>query len=88
MPQLQLKGKEPGRNHPCPCGSGLNYKHCHGDIGKRAVCKAVMRETMVRLIIQTKLKKGLICEHGIAKDEHCKDCKIGKSDNELILGEN
>lgn len=20
----------PGRNDPCPCGSGLRYKHCHG----------------------------------------------------------
>ena len=19
-----------GRNAPCPCGSGLKYKHCHG----------------------------------------------------------
>jgi preprotein translocase subunit SecA len=19
-----------GRNHPCPCGSGLKYKKCHG----------------------------------------------------------
>jgi hypothetical protein len=21
-----------GRNHPCSCGSGLRYKHCHGKI--------------------------------------------------------
>ena len=21
--------KEPGRNAPCPCGSGKKYKHCH-----------------------------------------------------------
>jgi preprotein translocase subunit SecA len=21
---------EPGRNRPCPCGSGRKYKHCHG----------------------------------------------------------
>jgi hypothetical protein len=21
--------KRPGRNEPCPCGSGLKYKHCH-----------------------------------------------------------
>jgi preprotein translocase subunit SecA len=20
----------PSRNDPCPCGSGLRYKHCHG----------------------------------------------------------
>jgi preprotein translocase subunit SecA len=22
--------QEPGRNDPCPCGSGLKYKKCHG----------------------------------------------------------
>ena len=21
---------EPGRNDPCPCGSGKKFKHCHG----------------------------------------------------------
>ncbi|MCR5856483.1 SEC-C domain-containing protein [Mesorhizobium sp. J428] len=20
----------PGRNEPCPCGSGKKFKHCHG----------------------------------------------------------
>ena len=24
------KGHEPGRNDPCPCGSGKKYKKCHG----------------------------------------------------------
>lgn len=23
-------GEKIGRNHPCPCGSGKKYKHCHG----------------------------------------------------------
>ncbi|WP_339113952.1 preprotein translocase subunit SecA [Thioclava sp. GXIMD2076] len=23
---------EPGRNDPCPCGSGLKFKHCHGKL--------------------------------------------------------
>ena len=22
--------KTPGRNDPCPCGSGLKFKNCHG----------------------------------------------------------
>ncbi|MBQ3920743.1 MAG: SEC-C domain-containing protein, partial [Firmicutes bacterium] len=22
--------KKPGRNDPCPCGSGKKYKNCHG----------------------------------------------------------
>ncbi|TXI22943.1 MAG: hypothetical protein E6Q61_08090 [Nitrosomonas sp.] len=25
-----VKTKEPGRNEPCPCGSGIKYKRCHG----------------------------------------------------------
>jgi tetratricopeptide (TPR) repeat protein/SAM-dependent methyltransferase len=24
---------KPGRNHPCPCGSGTKFKHCHGAAG-------------------------------------------------------
>ncbi|MEL7460440.1 MAG: SEC-C metal-binding domain-containing protein, partial [Pseudomonadota bacterium] len=23
----------PGRNDPCPCGSGKKFKHCHGRLG-------------------------------------------------------
>jgi len=23
----------PGRNSPCPCGSGKKFKHCHGELG-------------------------------------------------------
>ncbi|MBR5398516.1 MAG: SEC-C domain-containing protein [Bacteroidales bacterium] len=25
-----VKDKVPGRNDPCPCGSGKKFKHCHG----------------------------------------------------------
>ena len=28
---LQLVSTKPGRNQPCPCGSGLKYKRCHLD---------------------------------------------------------
>ncbi len=28
---LQLDSTNPGRNQPCPCGSGLKYKRCHLD---------------------------------------------------------
>ncbi|HYS89690.1 MAG TPA: SEC-C metal-binding domain-containing protein [Bradyrhizobium sp.] len=24
------KAALPGRNDPCPCGSGTKFKHCHG----------------------------------------------------------
>lgn len=23
---------DPGRNDPCPCGSGKKFKHCHGKL--------------------------------------------------------
>jgi uncharacterized protein YecA (UPF0149 family) len=26
-----LSGKKPGRNEPCPCGSGKKYKKCCGE---------------------------------------------------------
>jgi protein translocase subunit secA len=26
-----VKDKIPGRNDPCPCGSGKKYKHCCGN---------------------------------------------------------
>ncbi|MCX6639740.1 MAG: preprotein translocase subunit SecA [bacterium] len=29
-PQPVRRDKEPGRNDPCPCGSGKKYKQCHG----------------------------------------------------------
>jgi preprotein translocase subunit SecA len=30
------QGRKIGRNEPCPCGSGLKYKHCHGRLNQRA----------------------------------------------------
>jgi len=27
-PVMRMKGSK--RNEPCPCGSGLKFKHCHG----------------------------------------------------------
>ena len=26
------EGEKIGRNDPCPCGSGLKYKQCHGKL--------------------------------------------------------
>jgi hypothetical protein len=26
----KVSPKKPGRNDPCPCGSGVKYKKCHG----------------------------------------------------------
>jgi uncharacterized protein len=30
LPETRRVGKTPGRNDPCPCGSGKKYKKCHG----------------------------------------------------------
>jgi len=49
-----------GRNEQCGCGSGLKFKYCHGDIGKRAACERVVSEHMVGLIMREKCKRGLI----------------------------
>jgi len=29
-PGTIVGGRPPGRNEPCPCGSGLRFKKCHG----------------------------------------------------------
>ncbi|MFW6201792.1 MAG: SEC-C metal-binding domain-containing protein, partial [Gemmatimonadota bacterium] len=31
-PQPITTEDEPGRNDPCPCGSGKKYKKCHGAV--------------------------------------------------------
>ena len=30
MPDLEALASKAPRNSPCPCGSGLKAKHCHG----------------------------------------------------------
>lgn len=60
---LTIKGgKEPKQNEPCPCGSELKYKICHGDPTKKAACEVAVRETMLRLIMQEKHKRGMITD--------------------------
>jgi len=29
-PPVEFRSEQPGRNDPCPCGSGKKYKKCHG----------------------------------------------------------
>jgi len=69
---VQIKGgKSPPRNSPCPCGSGLKFKYCHGDELKREVCNRVANEKMVQLIREEQKRQGLVprnfkcnsCEH-------------------------
>lgn len=55
---IQPKSKV-GRNEKCPCGSGLKFKHCHGDEMKQAVCNRVANEKMVQLILAEQVKRGI-----------------------------
>lgn len=48
-----------GRNDPCPCGSELKFKWCHGDQEKQKACNAVANIFMARLITEERKKRGL-----------------------------
>jgi len=63
-----------GRNKPCPCKSGLKFKNCHGGIAKITLCKQAANECMIKLIFQEKIKKNLICKHGVPTGQKCIDC--------------
>jgi len=82
---LQLKGKSPGRNDSCPCESGLKFKNCHGDPAKQVICNRLVQERMLALIFQERIKQGIICQHGIAKEDKCFDCN---EPQEINLEEN
>lgn len=75
---IQIKdSQKPGRNELCPCGSGLKYKYCHGDQIKVVLCNQAANEKMAELIYEGKIRKGLLCKHGVPINEHCPSCKIG-----------
>lgn len=55
---MGIHAKHPvGRNDPCPCGSTLKYKKCHGDLLKQAVCDRVANEKMCELVKAEQRKK-------------------------------
>ena len=81
---IHLKGKKVQPNAPCPCESGLKFKHCHDDPAKKAACEAIVREHMYHLIVAEKIKRGLVCQHNIPAHEKCIDCS---GPQELNLGE-
>jgi len=67
---VQLKGgKSPPRNSPCPCGSGLKFKWCHGDLGKQAICNRLVNEKMVQLIREEQKRRGLV-----PRNYRCQNC--------------
>lgn len=76
-PNPIVGGREPGRNELCPCGSGLKYKYCHGDVVKRQLVQKFAAALMARLIQRTQMHKGLIpwpyicnqCSEGFTKPQ-------------------
>lgn len=59
--EVQLKGgKNPPRNEPCPCGSGLKAKWCHSDPIKQMLCTRKANEHMASLVRQEQKKRGLV----------------------------
>ena len=49
--QRQLKGRSKfPRNQPCPCGSGLKYKFCHGCTVHAQLCKDAVATKFKELI--------------------------------------
>jgi SEC-C motif len=38
---------KPGRNAPCPCGSGKKFKRCHGSIEQRNRISSALRQALV-----------------------------------------
>ncbi len=57
-----MKKKDPGRNNPCPCGSGRKYKKCHGSPNyqnSRFVLTPALEEK-IKLQIERQKAKELI----------------------------
>ena len=48
------------RNEPCPCNSGLKYKHCHGDQAKVQAVQQFAARLMLNLIQDERMRKGII----------------------------
>jgi len=71
--------KEPGRNDPCPCGSGLKFKRCHGN--------AAIQSTMTKLT--RILHMGFTFEEIIKKqggESHEQQAKIKDAMDKLTTG--
>ncbi len=75
MAVTPIKGnKKPKRGDPCPCGSTLKHRDCHGSGEKQRLCNEMVRQYMLSLIVEEMIKKGIMCEHGVKAGEKCVDC--------------
>lgn len=67
---MAIKGNQkPKRNKPCPCGSELKYKWCHGDMTKTLLAREAMNRRMAELIIEEKIMRGLLDPPDIVPDD-------------------
>jgi len=55
----QRQSKEPDRNGPCPCGSGLKFKKCHGDSVLRQTAQRIANHMITLLIVERSHEAGL-----------------------------
>jgi hypothetical protein len=55
-------GQARARNQKCQCGSGLKFKHCHGDQEKRQKVSTIANLAMTVLINYRRQKAGLVDE--------------------------
>jgi len=71
MANTIVGGQKPRRNEPCPCGSGLKFKKCHGDPVKHTRAMEVVREAysreMTRLVTEDAIAKAGTSEQDINK---------------------
>lgn len=47
-------------NKRCPCGSGLKFKHCHGNEDLKNQCQEMVQLFLFKLILDTKLEKHMV----------------------------
>jgi len=57
-------GQKPGRNDPCPCGSGLRWEFCHGSAEKHTRAMKVAKDAymveMTRLVVEEVQRKLVV----------------------------
>jgi len=59
MSVKQKQSREPDRNDPCPCGSGLKFKKCHGDPVLRQTAQRIANHMITLLIVERSHEAGL-----------------------------
>lgn len=62
MPEINSQARPPGRNDPCPCGSGLKFKNCHGDQVLQQKCQWFLRLFLGLQIMERQLRSGKITQ--------------------------